>query len=115
MTIARRTTLALLLAATLTGCVAYYPTAMPAPGPSIFERSFDAALNAAADSGVSVTSADRTSGRIVGSKAGAAVTINLLRQGDGSVRIEFGAQGSTQSNPTLAEQLNLAYERRMGR
>ena len=115
MTTARRTTLTLLLAATLSGCVAYYPTTMPAPGPSTFDRSFDAAQNAAADSGVSVTSADRASGRIVGSKAGAAVTINLLRQGDGSVRIEFSAPASTQSNPTLAEQLNLAYERRMGR
>jgi hypothetical protein len=31
------------------------------------------------------------------------------------VRIEFSAPASTQSNPTLAEQLNLAYERRMGR
>jgi hypothetical protein len=103
------------MAATLGGCVAYYPAAVPAPGPSTFDRSFDAALNAAADSGVTVTSADRASGRIVGSKAGAAVTINLQRQGDGSVRIEFGTQASTQTNPTLAEQLNLAYERRMGR
>lgn len=113
MTTARRTTLALLLAATLTGCVAYYPTT--APGPSKFDQAFDAALNAASDSGVNVTSADRATGRIAGSKAGAAVTIDLMRQGDGSVRIAFKAPASTQSNPTLAEQLNNAYQRRMGR
>ena len=115
MTTARRNTLVLLLAAALTGCVAYYPTTMPAPGPSTFDRSFDAALNAASDSGVNVTSADRATGRITGSKAGAPVTIDLMRQADGSVRIAFTAPDSTQSNPTLAQQLNNAYQRRMGR
>lgn len=115
MKIARRITLGLLLAVALSGCVAYYPTPVPAPGPSTFDRSFDAALNAAADSGVNVTSADRTAGRIVGNKAGAPVTIDLTRQGDGSVRIAFDAPTSKQSNPTLAEQLNNAYQRRMGR
>lgn len=113
MTIARRTTLTLLLAATLTGCVAYYPTT--APGPSKFDQSFDAALNAATDSGVDVVAADRVTGRITGSKAGAAVSIDLTRQGDGSVRIAFRAPDSKQSNPSLAEQLNNAYQRRMGR
>ena len=113
MITARRTTLALLLAATLTGCVAYYPTSVP--GPSKFDQSFDAALNAATDSGVDVRSADRATGRIVGSKAGASVSIDLTRQGDGSVRIAFSAPESKQSNPSLAEQLNSAYQRRMGR
>jgi len=116
MTTARRTTLALLLAAALGGCVAYYPThPTTAPGPSKFDQAFDAAVNAAADSGVTVTSADRASGRIIGSKAGVPVSIDLMRQGDGSVRIAFNAPDSRQSNPTLPEQLNNAYQRRMGR
>lgn len=115
MTTARRTTLTLLLAVALAGCVAYYPTTMPVPGPSTFDRSFDAAQNAAVDSGVNVTGADRATGRIVGTKAGAAVTIDLQQQGDGSVRIAFNAPDSKQRNPTLAEQLNDAYQRRMGR
>ncbi len=115
MTTARRTTLVMLLAATLSGCVAYYPTTMLAPGPSKFDQSFDAALNAATDSGVNVTSADRATGRIVGSKGGASVWIDLTRQSDGSVRIAFNAPDSKQSNPALTDQLNNAYQRRMGR
>lgn len=115
MTMARRTTLTLLMAATLAGCVAYIPATAPAPGASKFDQSFDAALNAAADSGVTVTTADRAAGRIIGSKAGATVTISVQPQGDGSVRIAFNAPDSRQINPTLAEQLNNAYQRRMGR
>lgn len=107
---ARRTTLTLLLAAALAGCVAY-----PAAPPSKFDQSFDAALNAAADSGVSVSTADRATGRIIGSKAGAAVTIDLQRQADGSVRVAFNAPDARQTNPTLTEQLYNAYQRRMGR
>lgn len=113
MTTTRRTALALLLASTLSGCVAYYPTT--APGASKFDQSFDAAMNAASDSGVTVTTADRASGRILGSKAGAAVTITLQQQADGSVRVAFNAPESKQTNPTLTEQLYGAYQRRMGR
>lgn len=101
----------MLLASTLAGCVAY----APAPGTSRFDQSFDAALNAASDSGVIVASADRASGRIVGSKAGAAVTITLEQQTDGSVRVAFNAPDSRQTHPTLTEQLFAAYQRRMGR
>lgn len=112
MTIARRAALALLTTtALLTGCVAY----APAPGTSKFDQSFDAALNAASDSGVTVASADRASGRILGSKAGAAVTITLEQQADGRVRVAFNAPDSKQTHPTLTEQLFAAYQRRMGR
>lgn len=114
MTIARRAALALLTTtALLAGCVAYYPTT--AAGTSKFNQSFDAALNAASDSGVTVASADRASGRILGSKAGAAVTITLEQQADGSVRVAFNAPDSKQTHPTLTEQLYGAYQRRMGR
>jgi len=116
MTIARRTLLALAVTATLAGCVAYYPTyPTTAPGPPKYDQAFDAALNAATDSGVNVTTADRATGRIIGSKGGAGVTITLQQQGDGSVRVAFNAPDSKQTNPTLAEQLNGAYQRRMGR
>ena len=98
----------------LAGCVYYGPYPYPG-GPSTFDRAFDAAVGAASDSGVAVSVADRGTGRIAGTKAGAAVTINVLRQADGSVRVEFSAPDSPQVNPTLAEQLNMAYQRRMGR
>jgi hypothetical protein len=97
------------------GCVAY-PYGYPAPAaPASFDRSWDAALGAAADAGVQVTSADRASGRITGSKAGAAVNIALLQQADGSLRVSFDAPNSKEANPTLNERWLSSYERRMGR
>jgi hypothetical protein len=104
---------ALLMAA----CVAY-PTA-PSPaapsGPSAFERSWDAALGAAADVGVQVVSADRATGRISGSKGGTAVTIDVQTRADGRVQVGFNAPGAPQGNPALVDQLSQAYNRRMGR
>ena len=94
------------------GCVAY--PAAPA-GPSNFDLSWDAALGAAADAGVQVTSADRASGRITGSKASAAVAIALQTQADGSVRVSFDAQNAEEANPTLNERWLSNYQRRMGR
>jgi hypothetical protein len=101
------------------GCVAYpygspaYPAA--SAGPSAFDLSWDAALGAAADAGVQVTSADRASGRITGSKTGAAVAIALQTQADGSVRVSFDAPNAKETNPTLNERWLSNYQRRMGR
>jgi hypothetical protein len=83
--------------------------------PPSFDRSWDAALGAAADAGIQVTSADRASGRITGSKAGATVTIELRPQADNSLRVRFDAPAARESNPTLGERWTAAYNRRMGR
>lgn len=102
----------------LAGCVvAPYPYGYPtgATTPANFDRSWDAALGAAADAGIQVTSADRGSGRITGSKAGAAVTIELRPQADNTLRVSFDAPASRESNPTLGERWTAAYNRRMGR
>ncbi len=105
------------LSVVLGGCVvAPYPYGTPAPAaPANFDRSWDAALGAAADVGVQVSSADRASGRIRGNKAGAAVAIDLLRQPDGSLQVSFGAPDSRESNPTLGDRWRESYQRRMGR
>ena len=92
---------------------AYYPA--PAPGPSSFDRSWDAAIGAAADAGVQVSAADRTSGRIVGIKGSAAVTIVLQGLPDGRLQVTFNAPDSPETNPTLSQRLREAYDRRMGR
>ena len=108
---------ALLNALLLGGCVAYpygYPTA-PAPGPSTFERSWSAALGAAEDAGVQVTSADRASGRISGSRGGAPVAIALQTQADGSVKVSFDAPKALETDPTLGDRWLSSYQRRMGR
>ena len=100
------------------GCVvAPYPYSYPstASTPANFDRSWDAALGAAADAGIQIGSADRGSGRITGSKAGAAVTIELRPQPDNTLKVTFDAPASKESNPTLGDRWLAAYQRRMGR
>ena len=117
------------LAATalLAGCYAapYYPYgAYPVTtstgtrevkSPPNFDKSWDAAIGAAADAGVQVTNADRGSGRITGNKGGAAVNIELRPQPDNTLQVVFNAPDSTESNPTLNQRWLAAYNRRMGR
>jgi hypothetical protein len=97
------------------GCASPEPEPQPVAAPSKYDRSFDAALAAAADVGVEVRTADRTAGRIRGVKGDAEVTIALQGQPNGSVKVEFSAPGSTETNPKLSEQWLSAYQRRMGR
>ena len=106
------------VAALLAGCVvAPYPEAYPTTvsKPPSFDRSWDAALGAAAEVGVQITNADRSNGRISGSKAGAAVTIELRQQPDNSLQVSFDAPASKEINPTLSDRWLAAYQRRMGR
>jgi len=106
---------ACLAAATVAGCT-YYQVAPSAPsGPSTFDRSWNAALGAADDLGVSVTSADRTSGYIYGTTPTENVTISVLTQADGRVRVEFNVKNAAGSGTDLANRLHRAYEARMGR
>jgi hypothetical protein len=101
------------------GCVvAPYPYSYPTTtvsSPPSFDRSWDAALGAAADVGVQVTSADRANGRITGSKAGAAVSVELRPQADNTLQVIFSAPDSKESNPTLNDRWLRAYQSRMGR
>ena len=116
--------LALVAACTLiAGCyVAPYPY-YPAPAPTQqtvvsppnFDKSWDAALGAATDVGVQITSADRANGRITGTKAGAAVTIDLRPQADKTLQVIFNAPDSKETNPTLNARWLAVYNQRMGR
>ncbi len=106
---------AVLAAATVAGCT-YYQTVPVAPsGPSAFDRCWNAALGAADDVGVAVSSADRTSGVIRGTAAADDVTIRVFTQADGRVRVEFNVKGASGSDAVLADRLSSAYDRRMGR
>ena len=114
----RRHSLAIVAASALiAGCVfAPYPGhATTVSTPPSFDRSWDAALGAADDAGVQVTGADRSSGRITGTKAGAAVTIDLRPQADNTLQVIFSSPDSKESNPTLGDRWLSAYNRRMGR
>jgi hypothetical protein len=112
-----RSLVALLVCVGLASCVAYPYPAEPQTVmvPASFDRSWDAALGAAADSGIQVTSADRAAGRITGTKAGAAVTIQVEQQSGGSVRVGFSAPDARETNPTLNDRWLANYNRRMGR
>jgi hypothetical protein len=99
--------------AALAGCTVYEP--VPVPAPSTFDRSWSAALAAAQDEGVRITSEDRGSGLIRGFRDEQEVTINIRSQADGSVRVEMSARGPKGSDPALAGRISRAYDRRMGR
>jgi hypothetical protein len=101
--------------ALLAGCVVYEPVPATAPIPSTFERSWNAALGAAQDEGVRVSSEDRVNGVIRGYRAEQEVTINVRTQADGNVRVEMSARGPKGSDPGLAGRISRAYDRRMGR
>ena len=98
----------------LSGCVVYEPY----PGyysSSSFDRAWNAALGGAQDAGVQVTSAERENGLIHGARGEIRVLISVMRQADGSARVQFDAKGPTQNDPGLADRFSQAYDRRMGR
>jgi hypothetical protein len=99
--------------APLAGCVVYEPGYYP--GGSNFDRAWKAALGGAQDAGVQVTSAEPAGGLIRGNKDGIDVVVTVLRQADGSVRVQFDAKGPTQKDPGLGDRFSRAYDRRMGR
>src|SRR5215470_7738764 len=100
---------------TLSGCTVYQPVPAYAPAPSTFDRAWSAAVGAAQDEGVRITSEDRVRGVISGSRGEQDVTINVQTQADGNVRVEFSARGPKGSDPGLAGRISRAYDRRMGR
>ena len=102
------------LVAMVHGCVVYEPVVVP-PAVSKYDRVWDSALRAAGDSGIAVTVADKPTGTIRGSRGAIAVAINVLRQADGSVRVELDLKGQLDSDPGLSSRFNQAYERYMGR
>ncbi len=107
--------LSCLAGATLTGCVAYAPYPGYYSGASSFDRAWNAALSGAQDAGVRVASADPVSGLIRGGKDGIDVVVNVARQADGCVVVQFDAKGPTQNDPGLSERFSRAYDARMGR
>jgi hypothetical protein len=106
---------ALLAAAALPGCTYY----VPAPGtvtpavPASFDRSFAAASGAMRDEGLTIAAEDRATGTVVGKLEGGTVTANVRQQADGSVRVQFDANGLR--DPALIDRVSRSYDRRMGR
>ena len=99
----------------LSACVVYEPVPVSVPSPSTFDRAWNAAIGAAQDEGVRITSEDRVKGVISGSRGDQDVTVNVQTQADGNVRVEFSAKGPKGSDPGLAGRISRSYDRRMGR
>jgi hypothetical protein len=99
----------------LSGCTVYEPVPAYVPAPSTFDRAWSAAIGAAQDEGVRVTSEDRARGVIIGSRGDQDVTITVQTQADGNVRVEFTARGPKGPDSGLAGRISRAYDRRMGR
>jgi len=106
--------LGILFAISLPGCVAYEPMGVTATVPASFDRSWNAALAAAQDSGIAVSMADRNSGRIYGRRNTADVTISVTPQTDGSLRVQFDAKGLGPQDQGLKDRFVQAYNQRMG-
>lgn len=109
-----RTRIAMLVAACITAaCVVYAPA--PYYYGSNYDRAWNAALGGAQDAGVTITQVEPENGFIRGTRNGIDVTVQVARQPDGSVRVQFDTRGDTRNDPQLANRFSQAYDRRMGR
>jgi hypothetical protein len=97
------------------GCVVYQPVPAPVYYGSSYDRVWEAALGAAGDAGVRVTSADRNTGIIQGFTDSASVTISVATLADGKVRVEFSSKGPKGADPDLNGRFTRFYNMRMGR
>ena len=110
----RHALLGILFALSLPGCVVYEPMGVQSTIPANFDRSWNAALGAAQDVGIAVSVADRNSGRIYGQRNVVDVTIGVIPQADGSLRVQFDAKNLGPQDQGLEDRFVQAYKRRMG-
>ena len=102
------------LAAAGHGCVAYPVAVAPAPADK-YDRVWDSAVRAADDAGIQVTKTEKATGYITGTKGAIQAQVFVVRQADGSVRVQLDLKGPLEQDPGLSERFSQAYERYMGR
>ena len=118
MKAAARAALALGLAtgvALLGGCVVYEPVPAGYSQPASFDRSWNAAVGAMREQGVTIIQEDRGAGVVRGTRGGINVTGSVRPQADGSVRVQFDTSGATGADPTLIDRITRSYQTYMGR
>jgi hypothetical protein len=114
LTIVRGTLLRLSLLTILVGlfgCTYYAPP----PGPSTYDRAYNAMLGAMSDQGVKVTDANPTAGLITGQRGGITVIATVAPQADGTTRVEFRTKGDINQDPNLINRITGSYNAHMGR
>jgi len=103
------------LTAVMGGCVVYEPVPVPSSYGSSYDRVWDSAMGAAEDAGIKITSADRTTGIIRGVTGSTGVTISVITQADGKIRMEFTSKGPKGQDADLSDRFTRFYNSRMGR
>lgn len=98
---------------TAPSCVYYHPVPAYQPGPSKYDRSWDAARAAADDLGVTITDVDRARGTMHGYRGSSDVTIGVWQQADGSVQVKFNVRAPSGPDTVLADHLSNAFDRHM--
>jgi hypothetical protein len=102
-------------AALLGGCVVYEPVPAGYSQPASFDRSWNAAVGAMREQGVTITQEDRGAGIVRGTRGGINVTGSVRPQADGTVRVQFDTGGATAADPTLIDRITRSYQAYMGR
>ena len=103
------------LTAGISGCAAPPPPPTVVAPPSTVDRAFAAIVGAMNDQNVRITNSDQASGVVTGVKGGITVTATVIRQDDGSARIDFKTRGKIDEDPTLINRIGTAYNARMAR
>ena len=107
--------ISLLIIVLMSGCTYYQTVPNTTPGMSKFDQSWNAANGAFTDQGVRLINQNRTAGVLQGSYNGVNVTITLISQANGSVRVEFDTSGTSSRSKSDIERIASSYNRRMGR
>jgi hypothetical protein len=96
------------------GCYYYPPPAYTVVSPphASYDRIWDSAMRAAQDVGIRITSSDRNAGTASGQRDGVGVTIQVVKQSDGTTRVEITSKGGPS---TVTDDFYKAYNRNMGR
>ena len=110
-----RFTATLVATLALAGCVVYEPVYVGGGTQATFERSWNAAVGAFHDTGVTLSTQDRAAGVIEGRRGGITVQSRVVTQADGKVRVEFNTTGNLAEDRSLPDRMSRAYDARMGR
>jgi hypothetical protein len=99
----------------LAGCVVYEPVPVVQTVQQRFDRSWDAAVGAMSEQGLTITTHDRNAGVIRGERGGITVTAGVQTLPDGRIQVRFDQTGATSTDPDLIHRVSDGYDRRMGR
>jgi hypothetical protein len=105
---------ALAVALGLAGCYVY-PYPYPPPPADPMDQPWAAATGALQDVGLTIVTADRSTGTLRGTRGNVEGIIEVRMRGDGRVGVEMKARDPDNRDPKLTDRMAEAYNRRMGR